>query len=95
MCGWTNVTGDTLITTSPGYLNGVVVLASVAGGDVTVYDGRDATNGRKVGTFKGAANISRPIIFTPSLLCENGVYVDVGSNITEALVLWCPFSEYE
>ena len=84
--GWENVTGDSVISTGPCLLHGLVLLASGGGGDVTLYDGVDALAGRKIGTFEGANNESRPVNFSPPLKCEQGLYVDVGSNVTECLI---------
>src|SRR3990167_3793755 len=57
------VSADTLLTSEPAFLGGLVVLASVDGGDVTLYDGLDAGSGRLIGRFEGLANVSNPIIF--------------------------------
>lgn len=89
MAGFTNVTADARITTHHAVLHGVIVLASSAGGDVSIYAGQD-TGGQKIGTFKGAANVSNPIAFDPPLDCPSGIYVDVGSNITEVTIHWSP-----
>ncbi len=86
---WTNITDNARITTHAAKLHGLVILASTTGGDVTVYAGQD-DGGRKIGRFEGVADHSRPINFRPPLECESGIYVDVGSSITEVLVLWEP-----
>lgn len=91
--GWTLVTGDLLITEQPALLHGIVVNASALGGTATVYDGTDATSGRKVGGIKGAANISRNLDFIPPLLCLNGLYVTVDADVDEALIVWTPLPE--
>lgn len=87
--GFTNIIVDTRITTHPALLHGLVVLASAGGGAVTVYAGQD-TSGQKIGTFEGANNISNPIRFDPPLSCPSGLYVDVGSSISEVLIHWSP-----
>jgi len=86
---WTNITADARITSSAALLHGLVILASVTGGDVTVYAGQDV-GGRKIGRFEGVADHSRPINFRPAIECDSGIYVDVGSSITEVLILWEP-----
>lgn len=91
--GWTLVTGDLLITEQPALLHGIAIDASVLGGTATVYDGTDATSGRKVGDFKGAANITRNVHFNPPLLCLNGLYVTLDTNVDEALIVWTPLPE--
>ena len=88
--GWTNLTASEIIAEQPVLLHGVVVLASASGGAATLYEGQDATSGRKIITIEGSANESRPVAFYPPLLCERGLYVAVGSNVTEVVVHWTP-----
>ena len=88
--GWERVTVDTLLYPNPTLLGGLVLLTSVTGGDVTLYDGQDAASGRVVGRFEGIADQSTPILFPWPLRCEGGLFVDIGSNVTEVLVLWVP-----
>ena len=83
-----NTTVDKLVTAHDCLLWGVVVLVSTTGGDVTFYAGRDATSGRKIMTVEGTANESRAIMFAKPLFCDGGLYVDIGSNVTEATVFY-------
>ena len=93
--GWMNVGADNQVREGPCLLAGLVVLASVTGGDVTLYEGNDASSGRKIGKFEGVANVSNPIMFSPPLPLQRGLFVDVGSNITEVAVLFKPVHEPE
>jgi len=88
--GWTNVTASEIIAEQPVLLHGVVVLASADGGAATLYEGQDTASGRKIATIEGSANESRPVAFYPPLLCERGLYVAVGSDVTEVVVHWTP-----
>ncbi len=81
-------TADGGATPGPCLLNAVVLLASSAGGDVTLYEGQDATSGRKIATLKGAANVSLPVVFAHAPFLARGLYVDVGSNVTEVTVFF-------
>ena len=90
LSGWSVVTEDRLLNEGDSILYGLCVLSSAGGGDVTLYAGLDASSGRKIGRFEGANNQSNPIPFPKPIPCENGLYVDVGSNITEVLVFWSP-----
>lgn len=90
MAGWTYTAVDRIITTHPALLLGVIVLASAGGGDVTVYEGQDATTGQKIGTFEGANNITNSMMFGPGLDCGRGIYVDIGSSISGVIVIWSP-----
>lgn len=89
--GWENVSVDSVISTGPCLLSDVVLLVATTGGDVTLYDGVDALAGRKIGRFEGSANQSKPIHFEPPLLCQQGLYVDVGANVTECLVCFISY----
>jgi hypothetical protein len=84
--GFDCVTEDKRVCEGPCDLYGLTVLASAAGGDVTLYEGQDASSGRKIGTYKGAANVTNPIMFSFPLPLARGLYVDIGSSITEVTV---------
>ena len=85
------ITSDTLVYAKGLILKGFVLLCSALGGDIVIYDGQDATSGRKVGTFKGLANASTPIDFGEGLRLERGLFVDVGSSVTEVLLYFDPW----
>ena len=82
---------DSLVSAKGLLLKGIVLLTSVTGGDIVIYDGQDATSGRKICTFKGLANVSLPVSFGEGLRLERGLFIDVGSNVTEVLVFFDPF----
>lgn len=89
---WLNTASDVLVSREPGDFHGCVLLASALGGDVTFYDGTSTASGHKILQVKGAQNVSKRIVFNPPLWCPRGLYVDVGSSVTEVLVLWEPAS---
>ena len=91
--GWTNVTASEIIAEQPVLLHGVVILVSADGGTATLYEGQDAASGRKIATIGGITNVSWPVVFYPPLLCERGLYVAVGSDVTEVVVHWQPVSD--
>lgn len=86
--GFARLTVDSSAIKRPVNVYGFIVLASVAGGDATAYNGQDANSGRKFATLKGSANVSNPIIFHRPVYFENGIFVDIGSNITEVTVIY-------
>lgn len=92
---YTPLDADRRLSDTPAMFYGVVVLASADGGDVTIYDGLDAGSGRLVGRFEGLNNVSNPVLFPCPVPLDRGLFVDVGSNITEVLVLWRPLSTEE
>lgn len=90
---WEALTADALLSRTPCILWQVVVTAD-AGGATTVrlYDGANA-NARRSIRVKALADTSRPVAFTPPLHFAGGLYVDVGTNILEALVSFTPLSD--
>lgn len=86
----TPITADQRITGFPAELGGLLLTASADGGDVTLYDGQNVNSGRKLFQVKGSANITDPLPMTVPIHCGRGIYVDVGSNITEADIIWRP-----
>lgn len=88
--GWTRLTQDQAVAHGPCLLYGLVLLTSVTGGDVTVYDGVDSGAGRRILRAEGTADESRPVLFPVPLHCDGGIYVDVGTSVTEVLILWQP-----
>ena len=87
---WANIEADAIITREPAWLVGVIVTSNNTTGaaDATVYHGT-TTDGRKIGKFKAVTYDSRliPIPF-PGLPCPHGIYVDVGSNVDNVLVIY-------
>jgi hypothetical protein len=79
---------DAVIAEQPVLLNSVLLLVSSTGGDVTLYEGQDATSGRKIATLKGTANVTLPVVFAHAPFLARGLYVDVGSNVTEVTVFF-------
>ncbi len=88
--GFRRLVADGEVYPGPVLLTGVHLLVSVTGGDVTVYNGADAVSGDKLFTLKGEANISKPFFFPWPTRCEKGIFVDVGSNVTEVTVFYVP-----
>ena len=88
--GWTLLAADAKVMIRPCVLHRIVLNASVDGGDVTLYHGRD-TGGVSLGVYEGLAKITLPIEL--GVLLEDGLYVDVGSNVTSILVVFDPLAE--
>lgn len=85
---YTRLTASIEIATEPVMLYGAVILTSVTGGDATIYDGRDATSGNTVIRLEGIANQSTPVMFPGPVTLHQGLYVAVGTNVSEVLVIW-------
>ena len=78
---------DAVVHRGPLLLYSVILLVSVTGGDITLYDGQDATSGRKLARLEAIADESHPVDFGGVVL-SRGLFVDVGSNVTEYTVIW-------
>lgn len=87
---WRLCTVDQIIQRGPTLLYGLILRASVTGGDVTLYAAQDAITGAKIATFEGIANESRPLFFPVPIYCDRGLYIDVGSNVDDVLVIFAP-----
>lgn len=88
--GWERVTADVQCTEGPVQLSAVVLLCSADGGSITLYEGRDTSAGRLICRIEGLDNVSNNVLFNPPIPCDRGIYVDVGDNVTEALIMWFP-----
>lgn len=87
---WANISADAIISREPAWLVGVVVTNddTNGAGDATVYHGT-TTDGRKIGKFKAIRYETKPVKFPfPGLPCPHGIYVDVGSNVDNVLVIY-------
>jgi len=82
------ISADRLLSSEPCLLWGAVILCSVAGGDATIYDGHDAVSGKPVLPLKAGANASIPVPLVQPIFCGQGLYVDIGSNVTSLTVIW-------
>lgn len=85
---YTCLTASHAITNEPTLLWGAVILTKTTGGDATIYDGRDTTSGRKVIRLEGIADQSTPLMFPKPVMLALGLYVAVGTNVSEVLVVW-------
>lgn len=85
---WLWLAEDEIVSREPCHFGGVVLNTSSDGGDVSVYDGTFANTPRLVGTFQALANQANPILFPKPLRLRNGLFIDVGSNVTGVLVAY-------
>ncbi len=87
---WERLTASRTLTNEPCLFWGAVILVSTTGGDATIYDGQDATSGGQAHRLEGIADQSTPIMWAKPLHFSRGLYVAVGSNVTEVTVGWEP-----
>ena len=83
---WENVTYDLCLTTKKTVLYQVVLTDDGVGvADVTVYDGIN-TGGRVVSIVRTLQNATLQINFEGGIVLQQGLFVDVGSNVGSCLV---------
>lgn len=90
--GWQRTTVDRVIVAGAAILHRILLLVSVTGGDATLYEGQDPTSGRVIARCEAIADETRVIEFG-GLYCPRGIYVDIGSNVTEVTVIYEPVEE--
>jgi len=72
-------------------LKGVVINCHASDGYSTLYDGLDATSGRKIGRINGQSKVSTPIDFGEGIRIERGLYVAFGDHTDQVIVYFDPF----
>jgi hypothetical protein len=88
------VTADTRVYVGRCLFWGVILNASLAGGDISIYDGHDATSGRLIGHYDGAVNATNPVTLKKPINVYSGLYVVV-TNVVGVTVLFEPVDEIE
>jgi hypothetical protein len=85
---WQRIAADTFVTRGPINLWGLILTDDAVGAaDVTLYEGAN-TDGRRLFTLRTIQNQSNPCFFPVPILLEDGLYVDVGTNVLEAFILY-------
>lgn len=90
---YSNLSADALVWRGPCLFYGAVLLVSVTGGDATIYNAQSPDAPRKVIRMEGIADQSTPFFPAKPVLLGEGLYVDVGSNVTEIVVFYEPLLE--
>lgn len=90
---WQRVTDSVKISSSHVCV-GELILTDDGGGhaDITLYDG-ESDQDPPILTIRATQNQSRPIIFQPYLVTKRGLYISVGSNVSELLILFSQGNE--
>lgn len=84
------LTSDQLVTPGPCLFVGYSLNVSTDGGSVNIYDGNDTLSGQLVDTVEGLANVNNHAEFHTPIIFNNGIYVDIGSNVTSITVFYIP-----
>ena len=87
---WVRVKGSDLVYIGPCTLHSII-FAPVTGADyVDIYDGRDATSGKKFCRIVSSAVISWCFCFGAGLEFDEGIYVTDIDEGTETTVVFTP-----
>lgn len=84
---WTRVVGDGIAFLGPCTVYRVVVWPDSDGDYADIYDGRDATSGKKFCRVECAASTTRNMSLMPGAPFDVGVYVDGKDSAVETTVL--------
>ncbi len=69
---------------------GIIITATVATkAVVSLYDGVNSS-GRLLGTFRVAADDTKPFLFPQPIPCTRGLFIDIDANTTGVTVFYRP-----
>jgi len=80
-------TADAQVCPQPCWLHGAYLVVSAAGSDSYLYDGH-GTGGEKIVTLESAVATGHPFTPPKPIYCKQGLYLDVGTNVTGIFVQW-------
>ncbi len=86
---WRRVENSGIISKSPVRVGAILITPNGSNNaDVTLYDG-ESTSDVRVCKFQVYKDNTRLFTFYPYLLTERGLYVVLGTNVTDCLVQFC------
>jgi len=86
--GYKRITNDELVTEGKGLLWGFVFDTSVSGDTISIYDGLDASSGKLAFHCMGLTNVPNAVMLPVPVPYENGLYVVLSTNVTDATILF-------
>lgn len=90
MMGWQRITADAQVGRGPLKLHNVLLTCDgVGNADITLYEGAN-TGGRRLFTLKALQHQSNTFPLPGGLLLQDGLFVDVGTNVLEAFIVYEP-----
>lgn len=87
---WVRITGDGLAYSGPCDLTHIIFLPHAEVNYVELYDGRDATSGKKALRIKRATLTTGHIPLDPGLRFYLGIYVNARSRQDQTTVVFVP-----
>jgi hypothetical protein len=88
---WLCLDGSQIVYHKGLLLKGVVINCHASDGYSTLYDGLDATSGRKICRINGASKVSTQLDFGEGIRVERGLYVAFGDHTDQVIVYFDPF----
>jgi len=90
---WRRITTSGLISSSHVCVGELILTDDgVGNADITLYDGEN-TNEPEIITVRAMQYHTKDIVFQPYLVTERGLYIDLGSNVNEVLILYSEGTE--
>lgn len=90
MARWTRIVGDGIVYEGPCLLIDVVFWPDAAADYADIYDGRDATSGKKFCRLEADADETRHMHFGQGIPFDRGIYVDGIDSAVETTINFEP-----
>ncbi len=81
-------TADTVVSEGPCEFWGILVTGAHLGSDVTIYNGRDTTSGKKFHKFECADDLTISFLLSKPVQLYGGCFADVREDVKLVTVLW-------
>lgn len=88
--GFVLIKGSGLVVEGPGDLHGLIFWPDADADYADVYDGLDATSGKKFCRIETSTSITWSFHFDPGVHFENGIYVAGKDEAVETTVIFNP-----
>lgn len=90
---WTRVIGDGIAYEGSCLLLGIILWPDTAADYTDIYDGRDATSGKKFCRIEADVDRTRPLNFGRGVPFDTGIYIDGMDSAVETTVIFEPLPE--
>jgi len=87
---WVRILGDDLIYSGPCLVTHIIMTPDANQDYTDVYDGRDATSGKKFVRLTSSTRTTRHVRLIAGVRFENGIYIDAYDAAVETTVVFIP-----
>lgn len=87
---WTRITGDGLAYSGPCLVTHIIFWPHASKQYVDIYDGRDATAGKKFCRIDASEETTRHVSLGPGVPFDVGIYIDAEHREDETTVVYIP-----